>query len=130
MFANLASKSILILSDSDGLSRAIEVNLRSHMAADIIRVGFQDSKNVENPDLVVLAMSSPGSEPIVALSNAALTAYIGAIPMLIISDRPFKSDPDQLIVHLEFPFDIDGLYAKVNEILVGQPKGSISSAQA
>jgi hypothetical protein len=62
-------------------------------------------------------MSSPTSEPVVALSRASLAGQIGQVPLLIISDRPFQSDPDDRIIHLDFPFDIDGLHDKVEKIL-------------
>jgi len=72
-------------------------------------------------DLIVVAMSSPTSEPVVALARASLAGQIGQVPLLIISDRPFHSDPNDRIIHLDFPFDIDGLCDKVKEVL--QVKG-------
>jgi hypothetical protein len=62
-------------------------------------------------------MNSPTSEPVVELAKASLTGRIRQVSLLIISDRPFQSDPDARIVHLDFPFDMDGLYDRVGEIL-------------
>ena len=122
MGADLAGKRVLVLSDNDILSRAIELNLKqSHLK--IVRLALSSpgqpgsQAEVGDFDLIVIAMSSPTNEPIVALARASLAGRIGQVPLLIISDRPFYSDPDDQIIHLDFPFDIDGLHDKVKEIL-------------
>jgi hypothetical protein len=138
MGANLAGKRVLVLSDNDGLSRAIELNLeRSHL--EVVKFalssprprypehtssracrgveGWESQNEVGDFDLIVVAMSSPASEPVVALYRASLVGQIGQVPLLIISDRPFQSDPGDRIIHLDFPFDIDGLHDKVEKIL-------------
>jgi DNA-binding response OmpR family regulator len=122
MGAGLAGKRVLVLSDNDGLSRAIELNLKqSHL--EVIRLALSSpgqrgsQAEVDDFDLIVVAMSSPTSEPVVALARASLAGRIGEVPLLIISDRPFHSDPHDQIIHLDFPFDIDGLHDKVKEIL-------------
>jgi hypothetical protein len=129
MGANLAGKRVLVLSDNDGLSRAIELNLE-HSDLQVVKFALSSPRQrcpeerragsqneVSDFDLIVVAMSSPTSEPVVALYRASLTGRIGQVPLLIISDRPFHSDPDDRIIHLDFPFDIDGLHDKVEEIL-------------
>ena len=68
-------------------------------------------------DLLVLAISSPSKEPIVELARASLVERIGRVPLLIISDRPFHSEPGEPIVHLDFPFSIDALEIKAREVL-------------
>jgi len=121
--ARLAGKRVLVLSDNDGLSRAIELNLDNHLELEIVKLSASSlerrGSQVENGDfdLIVVAMSSPASEPVVALARASLADRIGQIPLLIVSDRPFESAPGDLIVHLDFPFDIDRLHDKVREIL-------------
>jgi len=121
--ARLAGKRVLVLSDNDGLSRAIELNLDSHLELEIVRMAASSlerrGSQAENGDfdLIVLAVSSPASEPVVALARASLADQIGQVPLLIVSERPFESGPGDLIVHLDFPFDIDGLNDKVKEIL-------------
>jgi len=127
MAADLAGKRVLVLSDNNGLSRAIELNLeRSNLA--VVKLALdsleQQGNQVEigDCDLIVVAMSSPTSEPVVALTRASLTGQIGQIPILIISDRPFRSEPGDQIIHLDFPFDIDRLHDKVKEVLQGNPE--------
>lgn len=121
--AGLVGKRVLILSDSEGLSRAIELNLNSRLEVKIIKLApkspqqWKIQTEADGFDLIVLAMSSPSSEPVVALAKASLTEQIGQTPLLIISDRPFDSEPTHRITHLNFPFDIDRLCRKVNEIL-------------
>ena len=123
MAIDLVEKTVLILSDNDGLSRAIALNLNSQLDAKIIRLAPGSLRQQENQveigdcDLMVVAMSSPTSEPLLALARASLTEWVGQVPLLIISDRPFESEPDDRIVHLDFPFDVDGLHDKVKEIL-------------
>jgi hypothetical protein len=130
MGARSARKRVLVLSDNDGLSRAIELNLK-HNHLEVIRLalsspgqrcpepveGRGSQAEVGDFDLIVVAMSSPTSEPVVALARASLAGRIGQVPLLIISDRPFHSDLDDQIIHLDFPFDIDGLHDKVKKIL-------------
>lgn len=122
MSTDLAGKRVLVLSDNDGLSRAIELNLK-HSHLKVVKLvpsslGQQGNQaEVGDFDLIVVAMSSPTSEPVVALARTSLAERIGQVPLLIISDRPFHSDPDDQIIHLDFPFDIDGLHDKVQEIL-------------
>jgi DNA-binding response OmpR family regulator len=120
--ADLAGKRVLVLSDNDRLSKAIELNLKySHL--EVIRLALSSQGHEESQteigdfDLIVMAMSSSTSEPIVTLAKASLVGRIGQVPLLIISDRPFHSDPDNRVIHLNFPFDIDGLHDKVKEIL-------------
>ena len=117
------AKKILVLSDNEGLSRAIELSLKDHMNAKIVSQASEvlewQALKADNGDfdLIVVAMSSPVNEPIVALTRASLTCYIGQVPLLIISDRPFESAPEDRIVHLDFPFDVDGLHSRVEEML-------------
>jgi hypothetical protein len=121
--AGLAGKRVLVLSDNEGLSRAIKLNLNSSLEIKIIKYTSElpekwDTQTKMNDfDLIVLAMSSPTSEPVVALAKASLIGQIGQTPLLIISDRPFDSEPEHRITHLNFPFDIDKLCRQVNEIL-------------
>ena len=127
MGADLAGKRVLVLSDNDGLSRAIELNLNIRLDVEVVTLApsslEQRGGPAENgdPDLVVVAMSSPTSEPVVALTKASLTGWVGQVPLLIISDRPFRSDPEAQITHLDFPFDIDKLHDKVQELLQREP---------
>jgi hypothetical protein len=111
----------LVLSDNDGLSRAIAINLRKHFTMEIVQIAPDTSAPPDDAasdvKLIVVALSSPNSEPVVMLSRNALTGYIGQVPTLIISDRPFKAAPRDRIFYLNFPFDIDQLANKVKEIL-------------
>jgi DNA-binding response OmpR family regulator len=132
MVADLARKRVLVLSDNDGLSRAIESNLNSHL--EVVRLTLSSPGQRESQaelgdfDMIVVAMSLPTSEPVVALARASLAGRIGQVPLLIISDRPFHSDLDDQIIHLDFPFDIGGLHDKVKEILQRGSEPSLTSA--
>ena len=127
MMTDLAGKRVLVLSDNDRLSRAIELNLNNRMEVKVIRLAPRSSAQRRSQteagdfDLIVVAMSSPTSEPVVALARASLAGRIGQVPLLIISDRPFNPDPDDQIAHLDFPFGADALHDKVQELLSGNP---------
>ncbi|MCP4538145.1 MAG: hypothetical protein GY832_13470 [Chloroflexi bacterium] len=132
---DLAGKRVLVLGDNAKLSRAIELNLELCLRMQImIRMTSSPSQRKDrtennpqhndasdngarNVDLIVVAASSPTSEPIIALARASLTGCIGQVPILIISHRPIDPAPDAHIDHLNFPFDANGLYKKVRDIL-------------
>jgi hypothetical protein len=122
MIAGLNGKRALIISDNRGLSRAITINL-SELALEVATLNIDPAKvwYGEAPskefDLIVLALSSPSSEPVVMLAKASVIEYIGKIPLLIISDRPFRTDPGSQITHLDFPFGIDKLRQQVSAAL-------------
>jgi DNA-binding response OmpR family regulator len=123
---DLAGKRVLVLSDNKRLSRAIELNLDRRLGVEVVILASSSLEQRGSPagdgdfDLIVVAMSSPGSEPVVALARASLVERVGKVPLLIVSDRPFDSDPGDQIIHLDFPFDIDRLQSKVRELLRGE----------
>lgn len=129
---NLAEKQILVISDNDMLAQVIAWSLRTGLKirAKIMVTTSKRSRDNElhdknTLDLIVVAMSSPANEPVVALARASLGNYIGHVPILIISDKSFQSDQGVHIVHLDFPFVIDKLNDKVNAILQQDPADAI-----
>jgi len=116
-------KRIVVLSDSDGLSRAIELNLRDYPDAEIVRLGWGMSERrggcLDDCSLIIVATSACSSEPVVGLARASLIDRIGQVPVLIISGRRFEADPMQRIAHLDFPFSIEKLHHTVGEMLYG-----------
>jgi DNA-binding NarL/FixJ family response regulator len=120
--ANATRKHIIVVSDSDRLSRAIRVNLERRLGAQIVSINsyaarLRDSRDPDGCDLVIVALSSPASEPIVVLSRASLASRVGQVPLLIISDHPFDPDPECQIQHLDFPFSVDQLCYAVSATL-------------
>jgi hypothetical protein len=69
--------------------------------------------------LIVMAMGSPYSEPLVALARASLAQAAGTVPILIISDRYFDSDTEARIAHLDYPCDAEALFAAASALLDG-----------
>ena len=118
-----ANKKIQILSDNDRLSEVIELNLNGDFDVEILRATEKlsaiRSSQLESDsfDLIVAAMASYTSEPIVALARASLAAQIGKVSVSIVSERPYEFHPDDLISHLESSSDIDGIRDKAKEIL-------------
>lgn len=122
MVADLVGKRVIVLSDDERLARVIESALKhSHLEVEGLVLGSPKQRGSQTElgdfDLMVVAVSSPTSEPVVVLAMASLAGRIGQVPLLIISDRPFHPDLDDQIFHLDFPFDIDELHDRVEEIL-------------
>jgi len=120
---NLAGKRVVVLSDHLGLHKALETSLHLRLGVEVVSLPLDLSGPTRGPtqvgdcDLIVLAMSSLTSEAVVALAQTSLLEHVGRVPLLIISDRPFRTDPLHRIAHLDFPFDLDSLCDKVEEIL-------------
>lgn len=119
MKEDLAGKKALIISDNGGLARVVELNLRIRLGMEVLKYDpeLSGQDQYDDLDLLVLAISSPSREPILELARASLVERIGQVSLLIISDRPFQSEPGEDIVHLDFPFTIDALERKVKGIL-------------
>jgi hypothetical protein len=116
---DLEGKKALIISDNGGLARVVELNLRIRLGMEVVKYDpdLSGPDRHDDLDLLVLAISSPSREPILELARASLVERIGQVSLLIISDRPFQSEPEEDIVHLDFPFTIDALESKVREIV-------------
>lgn len=112
-----AKKKILVLSDSDKIAKVIKLTLDGGMEVQVTDPAANWEPSCGDFDLLVMALSSHLSEPVVKLLNASLVNCVGQVPLLIISDRPFDPDPGGRITHLDFPFDIDDLRDRVQELL-------------
>lgn len=101
------SKHILIVSDNASLSKAIEMGLNGNMGITIHK--WHESGDHDNAssglDLIIIAVSSSEMEPITLIAKASLKSHMGEIPILVVSNRPFNSDLDNLIYHHDFPFN-------------------------
>ncbi len=128
---DLTRKKAFVLSDHDGLYRSLALHLNKGLGIDVIRhepdSPTSEPRRSDHVDLVVLAQSVPAGEPIMVAAKTLLGGRIGRVPTLIISSEPFPSIPQARVFYLNFPFDIDELYAKVTEILQG---GSPNVVQA
>jgi len=119
----LLGKRVIVLGDHQSLCRAIELSFKSLLKMEVVEtspgalVQREGRRGAGDLDLMVMATSSPDSEPIVTLARTSLLENIGRVPLLMISDRPFNSDRDTKIFYLRFPFDSGQLCDKVSEIL-------------
>jgi DNA-binding response OmpR family regulator len=109
----LAGKRVLVLSDNAKLSRAIELNLSRHLEVVRPAPGLPgqpgNQAEIGSFDLIVVGMSLPVNDPVM-LTGSLLAGQVSPVPMLIISERPFHSDPNRRIVHMDFLFDVHRLY--------------------
>jgi len=123
-----ADPRILLIGDNRFLLELVTVNLRPAPTRVLLVSQHDDGTRPESAAalrchepqalrLVVLALSHTGHEPVIALAQAGLTHLIGAIPLIIISDRPFQTNPEQAIYHLPFPFCAYTLQQTVNDLL-------------
>jgi len=121
MHLSQSIKRIVILSDNQKLAKTLALNLEVESAWQVDQWVLDTSNHPTdlngNLSLIVIALNSPIGEPIMALAKASLTHYIGRVPLLIISDRPFPEDLEAQISHLDFPSSSEGFYGKVREIL-------------
>ena len=125
--AGLDEKRVAVLSDNDRLAQAIELDLRHSLGLEIVTHVLDLPKEETNQvgsdefDLILVAVSSSTSEPIVMLTRASLVHHIGQIPILVVSDRQFDPEVYHRIFHLRFPVSAGELRNKVRDILRGKP---------
>ncbi|MFZ5917732.1 MAG: hypothetical protein ACOYZ7_12405 [Chloroflexota bacterium] len=121
MSPELMGKKVFVLSDNYGLLRVIEFSLKTKNLK-VVRFppSPQNRENGEtnNPDLVIVALSSPASESIKTWVQSAANGHGDGVPLLIISSTPPELQGCDHIAHLSFPFDLDGLYNQVEEMLL------------
>jgi hypothetical protein len=128
VIADSAGGKALVISDNRRLSRAVGLALNRYLGAETVIVTLGSSRPQGRPggdvdfELIVLALSSPLSEPVVMLARASLAEKIGQVPLLIVSDRAFQPDPESKIFYLGFPFDPHELGEKAREILKGESR--------
>jgi DNA-binding NtrC family response regulator len=117
---------VLVLSDNDVLALVIALALSTCLGADSVRLNlsaaeqWQESFSANNFDLIIVGISVPVEEVQPVLSKAF--CHVPETPVLIVSDRPVSTFPAGCVDHLEFPFDIDALCGKAEEMLGRVPK--------
>lgn len=113
----------ILLSDNASLGKAIRLNLQERLEIDLLPpAGWNgSSRPAESPDLLIVALCSNHSDPVGLLAEASLASRIGEIPMLIISARPVQIAPSKQICYLGFPFEIDRLRQKIEQMLHPAP---------
>jgi hypothetical protein len=117
-------KRIIVISDNDLLFKAIEQNLHNHRRLEVHRSVADAPEEVGQPadqngwDLMIVALSEPVGEPVVELVRASLAGWLGQVPLLIISERSFDSQPVDKIFHLGFPFTPAALRDTVANLLL------------
>jgi hypothetical protein len=122
MTSDLISKSVLVLCDYDALYAAIELKLSIIPEAKVTRRRTNQAGRpkgsfpAENFDLIIVATASPKSDPLSMLSKTSLLDRVGKSPLLIISEQSTRSESDEDITYLNFPFDMDELTRTVAQI--------------
>lgn len=120
----MIAKNVLVLSDDDLLSEVIELALGEYTVQTMSIPGETQSEPAgpatEHTDLIIVALGSFNSEPVVALAKTALLGAIGQVPLLIISSKRFQPDDHVPIYHLDFPFNVRELQAQVRRAMQGQ----------
>lgn len=109
-------KSVLALCDSDLLLRVIEINLDCQFQGVSLDPG-ESVPLAGEFDLVILALSAPGNDPMAILRRTGVIDQVKSIPTLVICHQPVDALPDDRIAHLPFPFDSTALRRAVNALL-------------
>ncbi len=114
-------KRIFVLSDSEPLARTVEFCLCQQfrigkLILPATPVLARHARAVKT-DLMIVALASSLSEPVIVLSQALVVNRVGRVPLLIISDRSFTADHRLQIYHLNFPFVVERLQSQVSQIL-------------
>ncbi len=123
MVPTIKAKRVVVLSDHNLIFRAIQLALDNWLEVEVLDPAQELSQGPGSRstlgacDLIVVAASSPSTEPVVALVRSSLVDRIGRTPLLIISDRPFAAVPEARISHLRFPFDPAQLRDTIRGIL-------------
>lgn len=122
MSSGFNKKSVIVVSDSAILSRAIKLNLHDLVRVRVVEGTGQGSIATAGPheqekqgkwlwdtaspvDLIVVGVDSPVSEPIILLAQAGLLERVGQVPLLIVADGPSRSIPGIKITQIDFPFE-------------------------
>ena len=117
---------VAVVGDSDLVCKAIKLALRNRLKLNTIDPDGRGSllsrgDKMAEWDLIIVAITSENGEPIAELAQSSLLEWIGRVPRLIISDRPFESSFEFQISHLRFPFDPDQLCDRVLSLLETSP---------
>ena len=134
MMTSPPSKKILVLSDDNRLARAIELILGGgEWVIEKFALSFreppQPQGNSDEAALIVVALSSPVNEPVTALNRVFLASQIAKTPLLIISEKRMHVQQSNLLVQMDFPFNVDDLRDNVWQILQKQEKNSVNLHQ-
>lgn len=120
-------KNVLILSDNEFVAKTVELAVRREVETTPVLLDWPAQPAAPlTPtcfDLIVVVLSAYTSEAVVALARASLTDLIGRVPLLIVSDKPFTADAAMRIMHMDFPFTLDGLSEQVRRILQSDDAG-------
>ena len=115
------SKRILLLSDNANVAKLINHITAPDILIERFLLNLPDQPanviRAKGCALIILALSVYAHEPIIVLAKTALLGVVGHIPILIISVKPFKSDPTIQVIHMDLPFSIAHLNNRVRDIL-------------
>jgi len=132
MMTDVMSKQIHVLCDYDALYAAIELKLSGLSQVQVNRFDSLPPQRSDNGrlagDLIIVAPVPPINDPMFILSRASLLDQVGQVPILIISEQPSRSESDDRVTYLNFPFDMDDLNCTVVDILAKRPCSDLECA--
>ncbi len=117
------TKEVHVLCDHDALYAAIDLKLRSLAEVQVHRLVADPLTRQDSPcvlpeaDLIIIASTLPIRDVRSLLSRASLLDHVGRVPLLVISEQPSRSESQDMITYLNFPFDMDDLAHAVGRIL-------------
>lgn len=112
--SSIRPRRALIVSDGRTLARLIAINLADFISTILLvdpvtfKIVAPDSRHSSDwpdwPDLLILALAAAESEPLVVLAVLNLLGWAGQVPILVISEQPFRPVDGVRIHHLSLPF--------------------------
>ena len=121
MQAPLPQQRLFLLTDHALLARVVEVNLRQEWEVETRILKAQDTPYLapadSTPDLIIIGLSGTEGEPLMTLYAVSLLDCVGRVPILIISERPFRPWPLARLWHLTYPFTVTELQQAVRATL-------------
>jgi CheY-like chemotaxis protein len=119
----LNSPRVLVLSDNEVLSKVVELLLVPRQGVQIWRLRIDrtsealESSTAGSFDLIILMLRLPFRDPIACLAQAGLEAVWKKTPVIVSSGSQVPVHLAGNMIHIGFPFEIDGLQAAIQEIL-------------
>ncbi len=113
---------VLVWCEHDALYAAIELKLGRLPGVCVLRLAptiesLPTPLPWPNSALIILATLAPATDPISLLAHAPWRGQALDTPVLVISERPSRSESEDKVTFLNFPFDLDELTATVKGIL-------------
>jgi DNA-binding response OmpR family regulator len=126
----MAKKKILIVEDSEDVSRGLRILFRAHeyvtvLATDAVSAISQAVK--ESPDLILLDLGIPAGDGYLVMDRLSNIEVLASVPVVVLTARDEKSNRERSLeagakAFFQKPVDHTALLSTIKQILEG-PSG-------